>query len=186
MADGVCALGERDLDDALCDHGTGEGGTEKVIALVDRAGFHGGEYVILNEFLVEVLNIELGCACLYRFFLKTVKLGTLTYVAGNGDDLAVVIVFFKPRNNYRCVKTAGVSQNDLLDFTFIHFFVSCNIQMICIIIRLNITFVNPFRNKKQKNFNFPYLHSKMTGCATLPFHEAGQPNDVYNIMNIQK
>ena len=92
MADRVRAFLEGDFNDALGDNGAGEGGAEKVVAFILGAGLEGGEYIIFNEFLLEVFDVKLACAGLDGLFLKSVKLGALTYVAGYGDDLGIIIV----------------------------------------------------------------------------------------------
>ena len=106
MADGVSALSLGDFYDSLCDDGARKRGTEEVLALINSACLDGGEYVFFNEFLVQILDVELGSACRDRLFLKAVELGALTYVAGNSDNLAVVIIFLEPGDDDRGVKTA--------------------------------------------------------------------------------
>ena len=93
VADSVSALSLGDLYDSLGDNGTCEGGAEKVLALVNSASLDGGEYIFFNEFLVEILDVELGSACSDSLLLETVELGTLTDVARNGDNLTVVVIF---------------------------------------------------------------------------------------------
>ena len=99
MADRVCALCFCDLNDPLCDNRTRKGGAEQIFALINSACLDGGEHIFLNEFLVQIFDVQLGSAGCDRLFLQTVKLGALTDVAGNRDDLAAVIVFLEPRDN---------------------------------------------------------------------------------------
>ena len=44
----------------------------------------------------------------------------LADVSGNCDDLAVVVVFLEPRNNYRSIKSSGICENDLFNICFVH------------------------------------------------------------------
>ena len=44
----------------------------------------------------------------------------LTDIAGDGDDLAVVVVFFQPGNDDGGIQTAGVCQNDFFDVFLFH------------------------------------------------------------------
>ena len=106
VADSVSAFLDSDLSNPLSDYRTSEGSTEHISVLVDRACLNCGVNVILNELFLEVLDVELGSACLDSLFLKTVKLCALSYVAGNSDDLAVIVVFLEPRNDDRSIKTA--------------------------------------------------------------------------------
>ena len=58
VADGVCTLGFCDLDDALCDDGAGKGGAEHIF-LVERACLDGGDDVVIDEIVGEVLDVQL-------------------------------------------------------------------------------------------------------------------------------
>ena len=120
VADGVGALCQRDFYNSLGDNGTRKGGAQKIFALIDSACLDGGEHIFLHKFLVQILDIELGSAGGDRLFLQAVQLGALSHIAGNSDDLAVVIVFFQPRNDNGGVQTAGIGENDLFDFFVCH------------------------------------------------------------------
>ena len=85
------------FNDTLCDDRAGKGRAEQVLVLVDRTCLYGGINIFLNEFFLEVFNVELRCTGLQCFFFQTVKLRALTHVGGNRDDLAVVVVFLQPR-----------------------------------------------------------------------------------------
>ena len=115
VADGVCALGLGNFNDTLCDDRAGKGRAEQVLVLVDRTCLYGGINIFLNEFFLEVFNVELRCTGLQCFFFQTVKLRALTHVGGNRDDLAVVVVFLQPRDDDGGIQTTGVRQNDLFN-----------------------------------------------------------------------
>ncbi len=106
VADSVSALSESDLSDSLCDDRTSERSTEHISVLIDCASLNSGINIILDEFFLQVSNDELGSACLYSLLLKSVELCALSYVTGNCDNFAVVVVFLEPRDYDRCIKSA--------------------------------------------------------------------------------
>ena len=111
VADGIGTLGQRDLDDPFRDDRPGKGGAEQVLVLIHRARLDGGEYVVLDEDLPQILDVELGGAGLLGLFLQTGKFLALADVGGDRDDLAVVVVFLQPRNNDGGVEAAGIGQH---------------------------------------------------------------------------
>ena len=115
VADSVSAFLACDLHDTLCDRRTSEGSTEQ-IAFVLCASLEGREDEVVYELVLDILNIQLGSACLLSSLLETNDLGILTYVACYADNFAAGVIFVQPGDNDRCVETAGVSQNDLFDF----------------------------------------------------------------------
>ena len=133
VADSVSALCLCDLNYTLCDNGTRERRTEHIL-LVFSARHNGGNNVILNELLGEVLYVYLGSACLYCLLLKSVKLVALSYVSAYRDNLTVVIILFEPRNDYRSIKSSRVCEDDLFDIGFIK--VIHNFLLRCIIFNL--------------------------------------------------
>ena len=90
---------EGDIDKMLCDAGAGMAGAEQIF-LIHRAGFHGGDDVVVNIFVGEVEHVKLRGAGCERFFLESFELIRLTYIGGDRDDLAVVVVFLEPRDDY--------------------------------------------------------------------------------------
>ena len=116
VADSVSALCDSYLSYSLSDDGACERSTQQILIFIYSACLHGGVYIIFDEFFLQIFDIKLGSACLDSLFLKTVKLGTLTNVTRYGDHLAVVVVFFEPRNDDRSVESSGVSENNFFDF----------------------------------------------------------------------
>ena len=115
VADRVRALGLCDLHKALCNAGAGVRGAEEVV-LVLGVRLEAGPNVVFNIILLEVFDVELRGAGLNRLLLEAVELRALAHVAGNRDNLAVIVVFLEPRDNDRCVEAAGIGENDLFDF----------------------------------------------------------------------
>ena len=62
VADGIGPLLFRDLNNALGDQRAGKGGPQQVI-LISRSSFHCGNDILLHEFLLQILDIQLGSAC---------------------------------------------------------------------------------------------------------------------------
>ena len=59
MADSVCAFLDSDLSDPLCDYRTCKGSTEHISVLIDSACLNSRENIILNEFFLKILDVEL-------------------------------------------------------------------------------------------------------------------------------
>ena len=93
VADCVCAFSLCYLNDPLCDNGTCKGGSEEVIALVLCSCLKRRENEVLYELLLKILDVKLGRTGLYRLLLESVKLGSLTDVSRNGDNLTVIVIF---------------------------------------------------------------------------------------------
>ena len=115
VADGICALFQSDSCQFLTDDRTSERGTQQVAVLVNCASLYGGENVVLNEGLLQIQNDQLGSAGLDCLFFQTVQLCTLSYVCGNCDNFAVIVIFLQPRNDDRSIQTAGICQNNLFN-----------------------------------------------------------------------
>jgi len=106
VADSVSAFLDSNLSDALCDDRTSKGSTEHISVLIDSASLNCGDNIVLDELFLEVLDIKLGSACLDSLLLETVELGALSYVTGNSDNFAVIVVFLEPRDDDRSIETA--------------------------------------------------------------------------------
>ena len=119
VADGVRALGYRDLREPLGDDRPRQRGAEHVV-LIHRAGLDSGDDEVVHELVRQVLDIELGRSGLYRLLLQALELVGLADVAGDGDDLAVIIVFLQPGDDDRGVQPAGICKHDFFDVRFIH------------------------------------------------------------------
>ena len=115
MADGVGTLGAGNLHDTLCQNRAGKAGAQQ-IALVIGPGLHGGDDIILHELVGQVFNVQLrSAACLGALF-QPFQFAFLAHIAADGDDLAVVVMLFQPRNDDGRIQTAGICQHDLFDF----------------------------------------------------------------------
>ena len=115
VADGVGALFLGDVHNALGDDGPGERGAQQVLVLVHGPGLDGGVDVVLDELLFQVQHVQLGGPGLLGLFLQAVQLGALAHVAGDGDDLAVVVVLLQPGDDDGGVQAAGVGQHYFFD-----------------------------------------------------------------------
>ena len=117
--DGVGPFLDGDVHQALGDAGAGGAGAQQVV-LIHGAGLHGGDDEVVHIFLGEVQHIELGSAGLDGLLLQPLQLVGLTHVAGDGDDLAVIVILFQPGDDDGCIQTARVGENDFFDIGFIH------------------------------------------------------------------
>ena len=132
-----------DLDDTLGDDGAREGGAQEVLVLVHRARLHGGIDVVFDELFAQILDIQLGSARLERLLFQPFQLALLPYVGGDGDDFAVVIVLFQPRDDDGRIQPAGIRKNNFFDFLF-HFvcFLSLNCEDYTMIQNLSQAFAH--------------------------------------------
>ena len=120
VADGVRALGLMAISARrLAIGGPRQGGAEQVV-LVLRAGLHGRDDEVVHELVGDVLDVELARAGLERLLLQALQLVGLADVAGDGDDLAVIVVLLEPGDDDGGVKASAVGENDFLDVRFIH------------------------------------------------------------------
>ena len=119
MADGVGAFGQGDLRQLLGNDGTGESGAQQ-IRLILCASLHGGDDDVIHHLIGQVSHDELGSAGLDGSLLQTFQLVRLAYVAGDCDDLRVIVVFLQPGDDDGCIQSAGIGQHDLLDVFLIH------------------------------------------------------------------
>ena len=110
MASGVLLLG--DLGQRGGDAGTRVGGAQQVV-LILGVGLQAGPDVVFDVVLLQVEDVQLGRAGLDGLLLQAVQLGALADVAGDCDDLAVVVVFLQPGNDDGGIQTTGVRQNYL-------------------------------------------------------------------------
>ena len=114
VADGVGALLLGDLHQALGDDRPGEGGAQQ-IALVLGAHLHGGDDHVIHHLVDQILHIQLGGAGFQSLLLQPLQLVGLAHIAGDGDDLGVVVVLLQPGNDDGCIQTAGVGEDDFFD-----------------------------------------------------------------------
>ena len=90
------------------------------IFFVNSAGLERRNDEIVNKLIGDVLDVDLTCTGLDCLFLQALKLVSLTYVAGYADDFGVIVVFLEPRNNDRCVQTAGICEYYFFDVFLFH------------------------------------------------------------------
>ena len=114
VADRIRTLGTGDLHHPLCQNGACKAGAQQ-IALVIGPGLHGGDDVILHKFVGQVFDVQLGCAACLGALLQAFQLTLLAHIAAHGNDLAVVVVLFQPRDDNGSVQTTGIGQHDLFD-----------------------------------------------------------------------
>ena len=133
--DGIRALGDGDLSQLLADNRTCKRRTEQ-IGLILCIHLHRGDDYLIDHLVNEIGNDKLACAGLYCLFLKSLELVGLTDVAGDGDDLGIVVVFLQPGDDYGSIKTARICQYDFLYVLFIHY-TSASLNIYALIIHRN-------------------------------------------------
>ena len=78
---------------------------------------------IIYEFILNIFDIKLCCTCLLGSFFKTFDFSILAYIACNANYFTTGIVFVKPGNDDRGIKTTWICENNFFDF-FCHFYYS--------------------------------------------------------------
>jgi hypothetical protein len=109
MASGLLLDG--DLDHALGDQRTRDGGAQQVAALVHRPGPDHGEHEVARELLPQVVHITLRGAALASLGLEARELLLLADVGGEADDFRAV-GFLEPAEDDRGVEAARIREYD--------------------------------------------------------------------------
>ena len=159
VADCVRTLLERDFDNSLGDDGARKAGAEQILALIDRARLERREDIIVDELVGEVGDVELACARLDRLLFKALELFALTDIACDRDDLAAVVIFFKPRDDYGRVQTARISQNHFL-------YLVCHKTPL----KVDIDILVQCASKSKRLNTIFYKYSKLLANARLIIH----------------
>ena len=94
-------------------------GAQQVL-FVNGPGLHAGHNVVGSVFLGQIQYIQLAGAGFDGLLLQTLQLIGLAHIAGNGNDLAVIVVFLQPRDNDGSIQAAGVGKNDFFNGILIH------------------------------------------------------------------
>ena len=108
---GIRTLLEGDVQHSLRDTGTGDGGAEKIAALVDRIGLEHGEDVIAGEFLPHVADKALTGPGVEGLFLKAVQFFSLANVRAEGNHIRV-IGLLQPGQQDGGVQSSGIGDDD--------------------------------------------------------------------------
>ena len=170
VADGICTFLDGDIRQSLGDAGTCKAGAQQVV-LVLCAELQGGEDVVLDEVLLQVEDVQLGSAGSLSLLFQTVQLSTLTHVAGDSDDFAVVVVLFQPGNDDGGIQTAGVSQNNLFNIFLFLFHKNCPLSKFYPPKRLNIySFHVSYYTRPATNCNTAYCTRKFQLIETTLFY----------------
>ena len=116
--DCVGALLLGDLNQPFRDDRPRKGGAQQVFALVDRARLDGRDDKIVDEFLGEVLDVAFGGARLDRLLLKPLELAHALPDVGRDRNHLTAVMLLEPGDDDRGVQTAGIRQNDFIEFLF--------------------------------------------------------------------
>ena len=118
VADRIGALFFGDLYDALGDDGARKRRAEQVFVLIYRARLDGRVNVIFYKLFAKVFDIQFGCPRFESLLFQPFQLAFLPHVGRNGNDFAIVVIFFQPRNDDRRVKPARIGENYFFDLLF--------------------------------------------------------------------
>ena len=115
MSNGIRPLTLRDVNECLGNHRAGKGGTEQILALVDRTSLQCRPDILLKELLRKIDDEHLRCTRGECFVVNDTQLIALSDIGTGSDNLTAIIVLFQPRNDHRRIKTAGIGKNDFFD-----------------------------------------------------------------------
>jgi hypothetical protein len=111
VGDGVGLFETGNFDHALGDERPGDAGAQKVLVFVDRARLDHGEYEIVGELFLEVVNVDFSRARLEGLLLQSLEFLLLADVGAKGDHFGGVGLL-DPREQDRGIQSAGVCQNN--------------------------------------------------------------------------
>ncbi len=113
VGDRVGALAASDLDEELGDQRPGEGGGERVGALVERVGLEVGPDEVGDEPIARVHDVGPRRPGGHRPLLDAVAERAAADIDREGDDLAVVLLA-QPGDRDRRIEPARIGEDDLL------------------------------------------------------------------------
>ena len=111
VGDGVRSFLEGDLEHALGDAGTGNGGAQEVAAFVDRVGLEHGKDEVAGELLPHVADEALAGPGVEGLFLESVQFVPLADVCAEGDDVRAVGLL-QPGEQDGGVQSSGIGNDD--------------------------------------------------------------------------
>ena len=114
MGDGIGAGLGGDLDQALGDQRPGDRGAEQIDALVKGIGAEHRKDEIADEFLPDILDVDLADAQHLGLAPRRLQLLALAEIGGEGHDLAA-IGLLQPFQDDRGVEAAGIGEHNLVD-----------------------------------------------------------------------
>ena len=120
VSDSVSAFSLSDFYQFFSDQRTSKGSTQQVFLFINSASLNGGPYIILNELFLQIQDIAFASTGFDCFVMYGFQLIALAQVSTSSDDLAAIVVFLQPRNDYGCIKATGVSQNYFFNVFFFH------------------------------------------------------------------
>ena len=116
VGDGVSTLFLRNLDELLRDERTRKRRAEQVLLLIDSTSLERRPDVLLEEFLLDVLDVDLRGAGLQRLVMDDIELIALSDIGTDRDDLAAVVVLLEPGDDDGGIETAGICKYYFFDF----------------------------------------------------------------------
>ncbi len=116
VGDGVGAGLAGDLDQALGDQRAGDRGAEQVVAFVAGVGAHHREDEVADEFLAQVVDVDVLVRDAHHLGLgpRRLEFLALAEVGGEGDDFATV-GHLQPLEDHAGVEAARIGEDDALD-----------------------------------------------------------------------
>ncbi len=111
VGDGAGLFAVRDLDHALCNQGPGDAGAQEVLVLVNRARLHHGEDEVAREFVLKVVDVNLGRAGFEGLLFQALEFLLLADVGAKGDHFGAIF-FLDPGKKDRGIQAARVGQHN--------------------------------------------------------------------------
>ena len=114
MGNGVGPFRQGDFRQLLADDGPGKGGAQQ-IGLVLGAHLQSGDDDVVHHLVHQVGHNQLAGAGGNGLGLQALQLIGLAHIAGNGNDLGIVVVLLQPGDDDRRIQAAGIGQHNFLD-----------------------------------------------------------------------
>ena len=104
VSDRISALCKCYLSKLLADDRTGESSSEKIFFILGTHLQRRNDNFI-HHLVYQVSYYQLAGSCLKGLLFESVKLVSLSYVAGYSYDLRIIVVFLEPWDDYRSIKS---------------------------------------------------------------------------------
>ena len=101
-----------DLDELLGEQRARQGGEQRVLILVHGVCGDGLGQELIGELVAQIEHLAIQNAQVEGLLLLGVQAGLLlAHIAADTNDIEILLVL-EPLDTYRCIKTAGICEND--------------------------------------------------------------------------
>ena len=156
---GVGTFGQGDLSQLLADDGTSKGSTQQILFIFGTHLQRGHDDVVAH-LIDQIGHDQLRSASLEGLLFQALQLIGLANVAGDGDDLRVVIILFQPGDDDGSIQAAGICKYNFFDLIFVHRHDHKPPESICCVFLIAERIARFLQNCKQILHNHPNILRK--------------------------